>query len=104
MVVERCIGLLKGRFRKLKTLMAVDKLDDVPEIVVCACILHNICIVDDDIEDFLDDAIMMMMMIMTIFSQQALLATAPLSANFTLFNPVEMGAHPMVEVEEFKKY
>jgi len=35
--------------------MYVDKTDNMPEIGVCGCILHNICIVRDDIEDFLDD-------------------------------------------------
>jgi len=56
MVVERSIGLLKNRFRKLKTMMDIDKIDDIPEIIVSACILHNICIIEDDIEDFLDDS------------------------------------------------
>ena len=49
MVVERSIGLLK-------TMMDIDKIDDIPEIIVSACILHNICIIEDDIEDFLDDS------------------------------------------------
>ena len=49
MVVERCIGLSKGRFRKLITLMDTDKLEDIPEIVICACVLHNICIAEHDI-------------------------------------------------------
>ena len=56
MVVERSIGLLKNRFRKLKTMMDIDKTDDLPEIIVSACILHNICIIEDDINDFLDDS------------------------------------------------
>ena len=57
MVVERSIGLLKGRFRKLKTQMEVDKIEDAPVIIVAACVLHNICLMDDedDIEDFMDD-------------------------------------------------
>ena len=45
----------KGTVQKAEDPHDVDKIDDVPEIVVCACILHNICIVEDDIEDFLDD-------------------------------------------------
>lgn len=56
MVVERSIGLLKNRFRKLKTMMDIDKTDDIPEVIVSACILHNICIIEDDIDDFLDDS------------------------------------------------
>ena len=55
MVVERSIGLCKNRFRKLKTMMDVDKIDEIPEILVSACILHNICTIEDDIDDFLDD-------------------------------------------------
>ena len=56
MVVERSIGLFKNRFRKLKTMMDVVKIEDIPEIIVSSCILHNICIIDDDIDDFLDDS------------------------------------------------
>ena len=55
MAVERCIGLYKGRFRKLKTLTDIDKLEDIPEIVICACVLHNIFIAELDIEGFLED-------------------------------------------------
>ena len=50
-------NVLKNRFRKLKTMMDIDKIDDIPEIIVSACILlHNICIIEDGIEDFLDDS------------------------------------------------
>lgn len=57
MVVERSLGLLKGRFRKLKTQMEVDKIEDAPVIIMAACMLHNVCLMDDedDIEDFMDD-------------------------------------------------
>ena len=56
MVLERSLGLLKGRFRKLKTQMEVDKIEDAPVIIVAACVLHNFCLMDDedDIEDFID--------------------------------------------------
>ena len=56
MVVERSIGLLKNRFRKLKTMMDIDKTGDIPEVIVASCILHNICILEDDIADFLGDS------------------------------------------------
>lgn len=36
--------------------MDIDKTDDIPEIIVSACILNNICIIEDDIDDFLDDS------------------------------------------------
>ena len=57
MVVERSLSLLKGRFRKLKTQMEVDKIEDAPVIIVAACVLHNVCLMDDedDIEDYMDD-------------------------------------------------
>ena len=38
MVVERSIGLLKNRFSKPETMMDIDKTDDIPEIIVSACI------------------------------------------------------------------
>ena len=37
-------------------MMDIDKIDDIPEIIVSAYILHNICIIEDDIKDFLDDS------------------------------------------------
>ena len=55
MAVERCIGLYTGCFRELKTLMDINKLEDIPEIVVCARVLHNICFAEHDIEGFLED-------------------------------------------------
>lgn len=55
MVVERFIGFFKNRFRKLKKMMDIDKIDDILEIIVFVCILNNICIIEDDIDDFLDD-------------------------------------------------
>ena len=66
MVVERSLGFLKGRFRKLKTQMEVDKIEDAPVIIVAACVLHNVCLMDneDDIEDFTDDKVMTMMMML----------------------------------------
>lgn len=36
--------------------MDIDKTDDIPEIIVSACILRNICIIEDHIDDFLDDS------------------------------------------------
>ena len=55
MVVECCIGLLKGRFRKLKVEMDIDRVEDLPVIIVAACCLHNIRIFNgEEIEDFID--------------------------------------------------
>ena len=55
MVIERCIGLLKGRFRKLKVEMDIDRVEDLPVVIVAACCLHNLCIYSgEEIEDFID--------------------------------------------------
>jgi len=35
--------------------MHIDKLEDTPEIVICTCVLHNICIAEHDNEGFLED-------------------------------------------------
>ena len=36
--------------------MLKQRIQDVPVIVVAACVLHNICLMtEDDVDDFLDD-------------------------------------------------
>lgn len=56
MVVERSLALLKNRFRKLKTSMLKQKIKDVPVVVVAACVMHNICLMNEDgIDNFLDE-------------------------------------------------
>ena len=45
--VERAIGLLKGRWRKLLFLDHWDLTLSV-HLVISACVLHNICLVNDD--------------------------------------------------------
>lgn len=55
MIVERSIGLLKDRFRKLKVIDDVDRTRFLPVLVTAACTLHNFCIYSqDEIEDILD--------------------------------------------------
>ena len=55
MIVERSIGLLKGRFRKLKVIADVDRTRFLPKLITAACTLHNFCIYShDEIEYFLD--------------------------------------------------
>ena len=44
MVVERAIGLLKGRFRRLQHKLEVESMASVVEVVIAACVLHNICL------------------------------------------------------------
>ena len=54
MVIERGIGLLKGRYRKLKVMVDIDRIRFLPKLVIAACTLHNVCIYsNDEIDDFL---------------------------------------------------
>ena len=55
MKIEHTFRLLKGRFRKLKVMMDVDKVEDIPLLVTSACVLHNFCLMNEDnVEMFLD--------------------------------------------------
>lgn len=49
-VIENAFGLLKCRFRRLK-MMETKRLDLVCLLIVSACILHNICIINGDFFD-----------------------------------------------------
>lgn len=52
-VVERTIGHLKGRFRRLLSIYIFD-VSAIAKIIHAACILHNICIVSgDELADFI---------------------------------------------------
>lgn len=53
-VVENAFGLLKNRFRRLLHFTEQTDLNNVTNIVVSACILHNVCILMDDINDLPD--------------------------------------------------
>ncbi|KAB0804577.1 hypothetical protein PPYR_01547 [Photinus pyralis] len=48
--IEQAFALLKGRFRRLK-LVENTRIDRIPIMVVSACILHNICMLNKDILD-----------------------------------------------------
>lgn len=53
MVVEKSFASLKGRFRKLKYMDMVIR--HIPETVIAACVLHNLCLIDgEDAEEFLE--------------------------------------------------
>ena len=55
LAIERAFDLLKGCFRRLKY-VDIDRLKDLPYIILASYILHNVCIMSDkDIDDFLDN-------------------------------------------------
>ena len=48
--IERAFALLKGRFRRLKYLN-MSNVDKIPRVIIACCVLHNICILNDDFVD-----------------------------------------------------
>jgi len=50
-MVERVIGSLKGRFRSLLDKLHMRRIDLIPRYIIACCVLHNICILN---EDFID--------------------------------------------------
>ena len=55
-VIERALGLLKGRWRCLKCL-EIEAVEEISSVVSAGCVLHNFCLLADegDIEQFFDD-------------------------------------------------
>lgn len=51
MIVERSLGLLKGRFRSILDKLPMTRTDLIPKYIVACCILHNICLLHDDMID-----------------------------------------------------
>lgn len=49
-IVENCFGLLKMKWRRLHQHSIAEKTEIIPEIVLCACIFHNICIDAGDVD------------------------------------------------------
>lgn len=46
-VIERSFALLLGRFWRLKYL-DMNRTSLIPYTIVAACVLHNLCLLDDD--------------------------------------------------------
>jgi hypothetical protein len=46
--IERAFGLLKTRFRSLRTVLAMDKCDLIPMFIIACCAMHNICLLRGD--------------------------------------------------------
>ena len=44
----------KGRFRKLNVMVDLNLVEDVPFIVLKACVLHSFCLSNEDDDEFLD--------------------------------------------------
>ncbi|XP_071580767.1 putative nuclease HARBI1 [Temnothorax nylanderi] len=54
MVVERAIGLLKGRWRSILHYLAMGSVKQIPYYFLACCVLHNICLIkNDDLEALL---------------------------------------------------
>ena len=54
-VVERCIGHLKGRFRRLREI-TLHILEDIVQNIVSGCILHILCVLrNDNVERFTEE-------------------------------------------------
>ncbi|XP_018371529.1 PREDICTED: LOW QUALITY PROTEIN: uncharacterized protein LOC108766619 [Trachymyrmex cornetzi] len=47
--IEQAFALLKGRFRSLLTVLDMQRTDLIPEFIIACCILHNICLLQNDI-------------------------------------------------------
>ena len=50
-IVENCIGLLKIKWRRFDKHQIVKDTDIVPDLIICACVLHNICIDAGDVNN-----------------------------------------------------
>lgn len=48
-IVENCIGLLKIKWRRFHKHQIAEETDIVPDLIICACVLHNICIDAGDV-------------------------------------------------------
>lgn len=49
MVVENSFGLLKTRFRRLLHFSEQTYIENIVNLTVCGCILHNICLMENDV-------------------------------------------------------
>lgn len=56
MVIERSFGLLKGRWRSLLHVLAMNYVEFIPYHTLACCILHNICLLQKDELDMQDIA------------------------------------------------
>lgn len=53
-VIERAFALLKNRFRRLKYIDA--EIENIPNVIVACCVLHNICLNNlDEVDTEIDE-------------------------------------------------
>lgn len=48
MIIERSLALLKGGFRSLLDTLPMRRTDLIPKYIIACCILHNICLLQND--------------------------------------------------------
>ena len=51
MAIERAIGILKGRFRILRSELDLESVESMVEVIMACCVLHNIALASDSEED-----------------------------------------------------
>lgn len=57
MAIERAFGELKTRWRRIFDRLSLVDLKKIPEYVIATCVLHNICILHNDLmDDLINDA------------------------------------------------
>ncbi|XP_025155133.1 protein ALP1-like [Harpegnathos saltator] len=49
--IERAIGVLKTRWRRIFDRLSLVDIMKIPEYIVATCVLHNICILQNDLVD-----------------------------------------------------
>ncbi|XP_071578236.1 uncharacterized protein [Temnothorax nylanderi] len=64
--IERAFGLIKTRFRSIRTVLAMDRTDLIPMFIIACCVMHNICLsrgdemdleaIDEAGDNFVQDA------------------------------------------------
>ncbi|EZA58185.1 hypothetical protein X777_01549 [Ooceraea biroi] len=47
-VIERAFGLLKARWRSLLNVLAINRMDFTAYHILACCVLHNICLLNQD--------------------------------------------------------
>jgi len=52
--IERAFALLKSRWRRLKYL-DMSRVERIPYVIIAGCVLHNVCILNNDLFDIQSD-------------------------------------------------